>query len=135
WVMAMTAMPVIACWRAGLALRPRWAPNHPGVRGLGRAGLWAGGYLALNQLLVAVTLVLANRVEGGVVAYQVAFTFFLLPHALLAQPVYTALYPNLSSDAHAQRWRRFSDSLGGGVRLIGFLVLPATALLVALAHP
>jgi putative peptidoglycan lipid II flippase len=134
-VLAMTAIPVVAAWRAGLRLRPRWDLRHPDVRALGRPGAWAAAYLALSQVLIAVTLVLANRVEGGVVAFQIAFTFFLLPHAILAQPVYTALYPSLSSDAHAQRWRRFSDSVGGGIRLVGFLVFPATALLVALAHP
>ena len=53
-----------------------------------------------------VVLVLANRVEGGVVAYQVGFTFFLLPHALFALPVLTASFPTLSRQAAAQRLGR-----------------------------
>jgi putative peptidoglycan lipid II flippase len=134
-VVAMTAVPLVAAWRAGLRLRPRWDPRHPGVRALARPGAWAAGYLALNQLLIAVTLVLANRVAGGVVAYQIAYTFFLLPYAVLAQPIMTTLFPRLSSDALADRWQRFSTTLGDGVRLIAFLVLPATALMAALARP
>ena len=134
-VLAMTAMPVIACWRAGLALRPRWAPNHPGVRGLGRAGLWAGGYLALNQLLVAVTLVLANRVEGGVVAYQVAFTFFLLPHALLAHPLFTALYPRLAADADGGRMDDFRRQVTSGVTTVAVMMVPASVALALLGGP
>ena len=131
----MTAVPFVAAWRAGLHLRPRWDPRHPTVRALARPGAWAAGYLALNQLLIAVTLVLANHVAGGVVAYQIAYTFFLLPYAVLAQPVMTALFPRLSSDAVADRWQRFSSTVTSGLRLIAFLVLPATALMAALARP
>ena len=134
-VVAMTAVPFITAWRAGLRLRPRWDLRHPSVRALARPGAWAAVYLALNQLLIAVTLVLANRVAGGVVAYQIAYTFFLLPYAVLAQPVMTALYPRLSSDALADRWGRFSASLTQGLRLVAFVSLPATALMAGLAGP
>ena len=89
----------------------------------------------MTQLLVAVTLVLANRVEGGVVAYHIAFTTFLLPFALLAHPVLTTVYPGLAAEARAGRWAGFAEALGRGARSIAFLVLPATALLVALARP
>ena len=134
-VLAMTVVIFVAAWRAGLHLRPHWDPRHPAVRALARPGAWAVGYLALNQLLIAVTLVLANRVAGGVVAYQIAYTFFLLPYAVLAQPVMTALFPRLSSDAVADRWERFSTTLSDGLRLVTFLVLPATAVMAALARP
>jgi putative peptidoglycan lipid II flippase len=134
-VVAMTVVPFVAAWRAGLRLRPRWDPRHPAVRALARPGAWAAGYLALNQLLIAVTLVLANRVAGGVVAYQIAYTFFLLPYAVLAQPIMTAVFPRISSDALADRWARFSSTVTDSVRLIAFLVLPATALMTALARP
>lgn len=133
-VLAMTAIPLVALWRAGTTLRPRWR-RHPELRRVGRQGLWAIVYLAVTQLLVALTLVLANRVAGGVVAYQIAFTFFLLPHALFAHPTATALYPRLAADALARRWDDFSSRLGDGLGTIAFLVLPASALLVALSRP
>jgi putative peptidoglycan lipid II flippase len=134
-VVAMAAVPVVALRRAGVRLRPRWDPHHPGLRALGRAGVWGVVYLAMTQLLVAVTLVLANRVEGGVVAYHIAFTAFLLPFALLAHPVLATVYPGLAADAQAHRWTSFAQSLGRGARSIAFLVLPASALLIALARP
>ncbi|MDP8938343.1 MAG: hypothetical protein M3O23_11560, partial [Actinomycetota bacterium] len=134
-VVAMTLVPVVALRRAGIRLRPRWRPHHPELRGLVRAGGWAAASLALGQVLIAITLVLANRVEGGVVAYQIAFTAFLLPYAVLAHPVLTTLYPRLAAEAAGRRWRRFADSLGDGVRTVVFLLLPATALLIALAGP
>jgi putative peptidoglycan lipid II flippase len=91
--------------------------------------------LACNQVLVVTTLVLANRVEGGVVAYHIAFQVFLLPFALLAHPVMTALYPRLASSAHGDRWTAFTEQLRGGTGAMAFLALPASALLVTLAGP
>ncbi|HEV3401387.1 MAG TPA: lipid II flippase MurJ, partial [Acidimicrobiales bacterium] len=134
-VAAMTLVPLVDAWRAGLRVRPRWDPRHPGLRGLGRAGAWGAAYLAFSQVLVATTLVLANRVEGGVVAYHLAFTVFLLPHAVLAHPTITAVYPRLAAEAAARRWRAFSDAVAGWGGIVVFLAVPAAAALVALARP
>ena len=134
-VAAMTLVPLVDAWRAGLRVRPRWDPRHPGLRGLGRAGAWGAAYLAFSQVLVATTLVLANRVEGGVVAYHLAFTVFLLPHAVLANPIITAVYPRLAAEAAARRWRAFSDAIARWGGIVVFLAVPAAAALVALARP
>lgn len=134
-VLAMAAVPVVALARAGVRLRPRLDLRHPGLPAVARAGAWGVLLLAAVQVLLAVTLVLANRVEGGVVAYQIAFTFFLLPFALIAHPVFTAMHPRLSSTAAAGRWDRFGADLGRGLGRMLALVLPAAALLAALARP
>lgn len=134
-VAVMTALPLAAAWRAGLPLRPRWAPALPELRAMARRGAWAGVWLAATQVLLAVTLVLANRVAGGVVAFQVAFTFFQLPFALAAHPVVTTVYPHLAADAHANDRAAFARRLAGAVTLTALLVLPASALLAATARP
>jgi putative peptidoglycan lipid II flippase len=78
------------------------------------------------------TLLLANRVEGGVVAYRVAFAFFDLPRALIGVPVAAVLLPALAQrvvqrdeDGFARLWSR-------GWRVAVFLGAPAAAGLVAL---
>jgi putative peptidoglycan lipid II flippase len=134
-VLAMTAVPVLAARRAGLRLWPRWDPHHPGLAAIGRAGLWGAAALAASQVLLATTLVLANRVEGAVVAYQIAFTMFLFPHALLAHPVTTTLYPRLAAEAVERRWDAFATALARGSRSIVFWTAAATALLAVLAVP
>ena len=134
-VLAMAAVPVVALARAGVRLRPRLDLRHPALPAVVRAGAWGAVLLAAVQVLIAVTLVLANEVEGGVVAYQIAFTFFLLPFALAAQPIFTALHPVLSSSAASGRWDRFGHDLAGGLARTLLLVLPAAALLAALAGP
>lgn len=134
-VLAMAAIPIVNARRRGLALRPRWEPRDPRLREIGKVGLWGGVLLAAVQVLLGVTLVLANQVRGGVVAYQIAFTFFLLPVALVAHPVFTALYPRLSAAAHGARWGDFAVDVSDGLRRILFLVLPATAALVVIGGP
>jgi len=134
-VAAMTALPLLDLRRADVTLRPRWVPRAAGLPALARAGLWGAVQLAALQVLVAVTLVVANRTPGGVVAYHLAFTAFLLPFALLAHPVFTTLYPALASDAEAGRWPAFAAGLARGARAIAFRVAPASAVLVVLAAP
>ena len=133
-VVAMAAVPMLALARAGVRLRPRADLAAPGLAAVARVGAWGAVLLAAVQVLVAVTLVLANKVEGGVVAYQIAFTFFLLPFALVAHPIFTALHPRLSSSAHAGRWSDFGADLSAGVGRTLVLVVPGAALLAALAH-
>ena len=134
-VLALSAIPVVAVRRAGLALRPRLDLRHPGVRQIVRGGGWAALFLAATQLLVGVVLVLANGVEGGVVVYQVAYTLFIVPHALFAVPVLTALFPTLSRHAAGGDGDGYARGMAAGVGAIAFLALPAAAALVALADP
>jgi len=134
-VVAFCAVPVVAVVRAGTSLRPRFDHRHPEVRRLGRMGGWAAAQLGSTQLLLVVVLVLANAVEGGVVAYQLAFTVFLLPHAIVALPVATALFPALARSAAAEDGSAFAATRGDGLRAVLLLSAPAAAALVALGRP
>ncbi|HUQ40379.1 MAG TPA: lipid II flippase MurJ [Acidimicrobiales bacterium] len=134
-VFALAAVPWMAARRVGLRVRLRVAPRDAGVRQVARRAGWAAALVAAHQVLAAVTLVLANRVEGGVVAYQLGFTFFLLPFALLAHPIMTAQFPSLSARAHAGDTAGFVDELGRGLRIVAIVTLPAGALLAALSGP
>ncbi len=134
-VLAMAAVPLVALARSGVHLRPHLDLRDPNLRLVRRLGAWGVMLLGSAQGLIAVTLVLANRVEGGVVAYQMAYTFFLLPVALVAQPIFVTMHPRLASHAHAGRWDAYADEVAAGVRVLALLVVPAAALLVALADP
>lgn len=124
-VAAMCALPAIAAARQGLRLRPTVAWRDPMVSAVAREGVWAGSLIGGQQVLLAATLILANRVEGGVVATQLAFTFFLLPHALLAHPVYTSVFPTLAARASAGELAGFRGDMGIAVRRLLLLLVPA----------
>lgn len=132
---AMTVLPLIALRRAGLALAPRWRVPDADLRTLARRGLWGAGHVGLNEVLIISTVVLAGSVTGGVIAYQTAFTFFLLPHALLAHPIFTTLYPRLSRRGTAGDTQAFASDLGLGLRSMVVLLTPVTGVLAVAAVP
>ena len=133
--LAMTVLPLVALRRAGLAIAPRWTVPDADLAGLARRGLWGAGHVGLNEVLILATVVLAGSVTGGVIAYQTAFTFFLLPHALLAHPIFTTLYPRLSRSGATGDVGAFAQDLSLGLRSMLVLVLPAAGLLAAAAPP
>jgi len=134
-VLLFVAVPTVACWRDGFRLRPVWRPRDRGVRSLMALSGWALLQNAGGGLLLGAALVVGNGVEGGVVAFQVAMVFFLAPYAVLAQPIHTAILPDLSLDAA----RGDLDAFGGAVRWaldgMAVLVLPVAAGMIALAEP
>jgi len=115
----------------------RWRPNfrHPSVRKLGRLSLWTLGYVVANQLSFSVGLVLANGVQGGPTAMFTAFAFFQLPYGVAAVSIMTALVPRMSAQAVGGDEEGFRASVGTGMRLMGFLLLPATAAYLVLSRP
>lgn len=132
----MTLAPLIATRRAGLGLRLRWSdPRAVGLAALARKGVWGAGDIGLNQVMVAATVVFAGRVSGGVIAYQTAFTFFVLPHAILAHPIFTALFPRLSAHGAAGDLASFAGDVAGGLRAMVLLLVPAAGLLAVVALP
>ena len=104
---AFVGILVVAARRAGFSLRPQLA--HGPTRTLRRLIRHSGWGVLLHAnvgLLLGAALIVGNSVAGGVVAYQVAFVFFLAPYAVLAQPVHTAILPELANEAKRRRPRR-----------------------------
>ena len=123
-----------AC-RVGVVLRPRIRRRDPELaRVLRRAGP-SLGYSTLDVLLPFAGLVVANRVAGGVLAFQFAFLLCGLPMALAARPVGVALLPGLARRFQAGDPRGFRDELVRGVSLVAFVAVPAALALVLLAGP
>lgn len=132
---AMTITPFVALWHARLSLRPRWRAPGLDLSRLFRQGAWAAGHVGLNEVLIGATIILAGRVDGGVIAYQTAFMFFLLPHALIAYPIFTALFPRLSRQATQGDDTGFAWELTRGMRWNFLLLIPASGLLAVVAAP
>jgi putative peptidoglycan lipid II flippase len=86
-------------------------------------------------LLLGAASVVGNGVAGGVVAYQVAFVFFLAPYAVLAQPLHTAMLPELSNDAAAGSVDTLAASIRWTLDRMALLVIPVSAAMVVFALP
>lgn len=134
-VAAMT----LALWpslrRIGFRLRWRLDWRNEAVRELVRLSGWAVLYVVFNQLGLLVVIVLAGEVTGGYSAYQAAFIFFQLPHAIFSVSIMTALLPSLAGDWVREDRSAFRSNLARGIRASAFVILPAAAGYLALATP
>jgi putative peptidoglycan lipid II flippase len=118
----------------GVTLVPRWAWRDPEVRAIvDRAvpSLGSAGLIATREFAI---LTVANRVAGGVVAFQVAYNFYNLSVALGARTVAAAALPTLSRLHHEDRGPAFRDELVRALGLALFLTVPAAAACAVLAH-
>jgi putative peptidoglycan lipid II flippase len=134
-VVAMTVCLIPQLRKLGWRFRFNWNPSHPAVRKGARIGAWALGYAGGYQAGLIVVLMLANRVEGGVAAYQWAYTFFYMPHALFAVPVFNVLFTAMSEHVAKGEESELLGRLRDGLRMLAFILLPVSAIMLATADP
>lgn len=134
-VVAMTACLVPQLVRMGWRFRFRFDLSHPAVRKGARLGAWALGYAGGYQAGLIVVLMLANRVEGGVAAYQWAYTFFYLPHALFAVPIFSVLFTAMSEHVARSEPAGVQEKLRDGLGMLVFVLAPVAVALLVLAGP
>ena len=125
----------IGARRAGVALAPLAGWRHPEVRALIRRAVPSLAQAGLGALQIFVLIMLANRVAGGVVAFQLALNFFFLPIALAATPVALSLTPRLSRMTSPADAAAFRDTFVRGLSFAIFLVVPAATAYLAMAGP
>ncbi len=119
----------------GARLRPTWDPRHPVVRRAARLSTWTFGFVIANQVAYLFVVALANKRGGELSAYQAAFMFFQLPHAIVAVSITSALLPELSSAAGRGDRAEYQALFLRGIRIIAALLIPAAVVGVFLARP
>jgi putative peptidoglycan lipid II flippase len=132
-VMAVSLVPALI--RAGVRLRFHPAWKHPAVRKLVTLSGWTLGYVVANQIALIVVKNLARPGSGGQDAYAKAFTFFQLPHGLLAVSITTTFVPDLARFVARRDKESFIARSSLGVRLVGFFTFPGSLGLLVLARP
>lgn len=121
--------------RAGVVLLPRAGWRDPEVRVVVRRAVPSIAQAGLASIQVLVLLMIANRLAGGVVAFQISLNFYYLAIAIGATPVALSLLPRLARLDLARDTTAFRDTLVRGLAL-GFLVaIPAAVGYAVLALP
>lgn len=132
--MALAVVPAMV--HAGLRFRPAFEWRHPAVRKLLSLSAWTIGFVAANQVALIVVRNLALGVGEGInKAYFDAFTWFVLPHGLLAVSIATTFQPELARAVTRRDRRGFIHHASLGTRLIALLTLPAAAGMFVLRDP
>ena len=134
-IMAMGLVLIPSLKRAGIHLRYRPNFQHPAVRTMVKLSSWTFGYVVTNQIALVIIKNLAEPGSGNQDAYSKAFTFFMLPHGLLAISIATTFVPELVRRVRAGDNEGFAQWTTSGVRWIGLLTIPSSIAIVVLAQP
>lgn len=123
------------CLRSGIRLVPRLRVRDADVRAVVRDLAPTIGQAGLNALRTMTSLVVGNVIAGGVVAFQLALTFFYLPPAISAKAVGVAMLRRLSITHEQKDDAGFSQEFGHGIRLTAFVTIPSAVAFLVLAFP
>jgi putative peptidoglycan lipid II flippase len=134
-IAAMALILVPAVLRTGFRFRPVWNLRHPAVRKLLTLSGWTVGFVAANQLTLIVVRNLAEPGSGDAAAYFFAFTFFVLPHGLLAVSISTTFQPEMALSVARRDRAGFIHHASLGTRMVALLTLPAGVLMFVLREP
>ena len=121
--------------RLGIVLVPNAGWRDPEVRATIRRALPAAAQAALAALQIGALLLVADRVAGGIVAFQLGINFYSLPVAIGATPVALSLVPRLSRMTAPAQVRLFRDTYVRGLAFASFLVIPAATAYAVIARP
>ncbi len=134
-IIVMTLGMFIALRRSGTQLRWNFDLSHSAVKQLLRLSGWAIGYVVANQVALVVIKNLAQPGSGNVDAYSKAYTFFSLPHGLLAVSIATTFVPELARAASQRDGQEFDRKFLSGIRLTALATIPASIILFFFAEP
>jgi putative peptidoglycan lipid II flippase len=109
------------------AVRRTFALMVPVTIGLGLINI-----NALIDQLFATRLLDRNQAPAAIVA---AFRLYMLPQGMFSVAVATVLFPALSRYASRRDWNSFRGTVASGLRLISFLLIPASAAAAVLCVP
>lgn len=134
-VVAFVGILLVACRASGFHLRPRWPGRDRRVAEVGRAAGWGVVLHSCAGAILGGVNVAASGVDGSVVAYQIAWVFFLAPYGILAQPIHTAILPELVTEAADGDLARFRTSVRWALERMALTILPVAVALAALGGP
>ena len=134
-IMAMGLVLLPALKRAGIPFRFRPDFRHPAVRTMVGLSSWTFGYVVTNQIALIVVKNLARPGSGNQDAYSKAYTFFQLPHGLLAISIATTFVPEMVRRVRAGDNGGFRQWTTNGVRWIMILTVPSSVAMVILSKP
>lgn len=134
----------IPLFQTGYKYRPRMGIRGIGLRSMGNVAMWSLSIVVINQVVGILTTRVTNGapIQGndlygiaGNASYQNAFTLYMLPYALVAVSIATAIFPRLSLYVTENRIDDVRDTLSYSLRRCGIIMLFITAMFVAIPVP
>ena len=135
-VVVMFGAQVPALLKTGIRYTRGIGLSDPAVRQMLRLAVPTVIYVATNMVAVSVRNASAFAVSPkgpSIVLY--AWTFYQLPYGILAVALATVVFTELADSAGRRDFTAFKNTFRRGLRATGALILPTSALVVALARP
>ncbi|HET6351925.1 MAG TPA: murein biosynthesis integral membrane protein MurJ [Coriobacteriia bacterium] len=135
-VLTMFAVMVPDLMKSGVRYHFEFGLSDPAVRKMLKLALPTVIYVVTNLVAVSFRNASALAVSGeGPSTLMYAWTFFQLPYGILAVALATAVFTELSDAAGRKDMVALKEQFRRGLRSTAVLMIPASALLIALAQP
>ena len=138
-VLVMFAVQIPAVLKTGWRYSLGLGLDDPAVRRMLKLAIPTLAYVLTNLVAVSFRNASASAVPGlkgaGVSILTYAWIFYQLPYGIIAVALATAVFTELSDAAGRKDTEAFRKTFGQGLRATGVLMLPTSAVMVALATP
>lgn len=135
-VVTMFAVMIPDLVRGNIRYTPELGLHDPAVRKMLKLAVPTLVYVATNLVAVSFRNASAFAVApNGPSVLMYAWTFFQLPYGILAVALATAVFTELSEAAGRKDDAQLKSHFSRGLQTTVVLILPAAALLIALAEP
>jgi len=132
---AQFAMQLPGLKLRGLLFGWRFEPGHPGVRRIGRLMVPSLLGLSVTQINITVSTILGSFFAGGPTYLFYGMRLIQFPLGIFGVALATAILPTLSAQAARGALDELRTTLGFGLRMIMFIILPAMLGLILLRTP
>ena len=132
---AQFAMQLPSLKLRGLLFGFRFEPGHPGVRRIGVLMVPSLLGLSVTQINLTVSTILASFFAGGPTYLFYGMRLIQFPLGIFGVALATAILPTLSAQAARGALAELRTTLGFGLRMILFIIMPAMLGLILLRQP
>lgn len=132
---AQFAMQLPGLKRRGFLFGWRFEPGHPGVRRIGALLVPSLLGMSVTQVNITVSTILASFFAGAPTYLFYGMRLIQFPLGIFGVALATAILPTLSQQAARGSLTELRETLGFGLRMILFIILPAMAGLMLLRRP
>ncbi len=132
---AQFAMQLPGLQSRGMLFSLRFQPGHPGVKRIGLLMIPSLLGLSVTQINITVSTILASFFAGGPTYLFYGMRLIQFPLGIFGVALATAILPTLSAQAARGAMDELRTTLGFGLRMIFFIILPAMLGLILLRQP
>jgi putative peptidoglycan lipid II flippase len=133
--LAQFVMQLPSVHKRGLLFKWRFDPGHPGVKRIGWLIVPSLLGTSVTQINITVNTILASYFDGGPTYLFYGMRLIQFPLGIFGVALATAILPALSAQAAKGSMDELRQTVGFGLRMIAFIILPAMAGLILLRVP